>query len=79
MSKILTPIKAIRAKCLDCSADSEAATRECHITGCPLWPYRMGHRPEIEGRPKRVMSPEQKAKLAAALQKHRTKTTEEEW
>jgi hypothetical protein len=45
MSKVLTPIKAIRAKCLDCSCHQAKEIRECPITTCPLWPYRMGKRP----------------------------------
>ena len=43
--KRLTPIKAIRAKCMDCSGGSFLEVRECPCTGCPLYPYRMGHRP----------------------------------
>lgn len=43
--KILTPLKAIRKHCLECSGDSFKHARECHLRDCPLWPYRMGHRP----------------------------------
>ena len=42
---ILTPIKAIRAKCLDCSCGQVKEIRLCPVTKCPLWPYRMGKRP----------------------------------
>ncbi len=42
---MLTPIKAIKAKCMDCSCGSFIEVRECTITDCPLYPYRMGHRP----------------------------------
>ena len=42
---MLTPMKAIRAKCLDCCAGSQAEVRLCSIPDCPLWPYRKGHRP----------------------------------
>lgn len=42
----LTPIKAIRAKCLDCACGQFSEVRECPVTGCPLWEYRMGHRPK---------------------------------
>lgn len=44
MSK-LTPMKAIRARCLDCSGGSVKDVRECPITDCPLHEYRLGHRP----------------------------------
>ncbi len=38
----LTPMKSIRAKCLDCCAGQQAEVRRCHIKRCPLWRYRMG-------------------------------------
>lgn len=44
--KTLTPIKAIRAKCLDCSGGSRWEVRLCELEDCPLWSYRMGHRPK---------------------------------
>ena len=40
-----SPIRAIRAKCQDCSGGSEAEVRKCVALGCPLWPFRMGHSP----------------------------------
>lgn len=42
----MTPIKAIRAKCLDCCCNQTAEVRECQNTGCSLHPYRMGRRPK---------------------------------
>lgn len=47
--KILTPIKAIRAKCLDCMCDSSQEVRLCPCQDCPLYPYRMGHNPNRKG------------------------------
>lgn len=44
-NKVLTPVKAIRAKCLDCCGGQTAEVRLCPITDCALYPYRMGHRP----------------------------------
>ncbi len=44
----LTPIKAIRKYCLECSAESVKEVRECNIVRCPLWPYRMGKRPKVD-------------------------------
>jgi hypothetical protein len=44
--EVLTPIKAIRAKCIDCSCGSLREVRECHMKDCTLWPYRMGKRPK---------------------------------
>jgi hypothetical protein len=40
-----SPIKAIRAKCVDCSGGSMAEARLCALTHCPLWAFRMGHNP----------------------------------
>ena len=47
----LTPIKAIRAKCIDCCCGEKKEVRLCPIEWCPIWPYRMGKRPkeDIEG------------------------------
>lgn len=42
---MLTPQKAIRKKCIDCSADQLKEVRLCPVTNCALWPYRMGKRP----------------------------------
>lgn len=44
----LTPIKAIREKCIECCCGDKKEVRECSITRCPLWPYRMGKRPKDE-------------------------------
>ena len=39
----LTPMKAIRYKCLDCCCWDQTEVRECALSECSLWPYRMGH------------------------------------
>lgn len=43
----LTPIKAIREKCIDCCCGEKKEVRECNMVECPLWPYRMGKRPTV--------------------------------
>ena len=43
---IRTPLKAIRAKCLDCCCNQAVEVRLCAAENCPLWEYRMGHRPK---------------------------------
>lgn len=48
--EILTPLRAIRAKCLDCCCGQFLEVRNCKIKDCSLWPYRMGHRPGEEVR-----------------------------
>lgn len=47
--KILTPIKAIRAKCIDCMCGLTHEVKLCPVTDCSLWPYRMGHNPNRAG------------------------------
>ena len=43
--KLLRPLKAMRAKCLDCCGGSKQEVKLCEITDCPLWTYRFGKRP----------------------------------
>lgn len=45
--KRLTPIKAIRAKCLDCCCGNPYEVKECPLEKCALHPYRMGKNPNI--------------------------------
>jgi len=47
--KRLTPIKAIRAKCLDCSGFQPSEVRRCEIAECTLFPYRLGKNPNRAG------------------------------
>lgn len=34
-----SPMKAIRAKCIDCSGGNTAEARKCVAIKCPLWPF----------------------------------------
>lgn len=43
--KRITPMKAIRAKCLDCCLGSAYEVRLCTAKDCPLWEFRSGHNP----------------------------------
>ena len=38
-------LRAIRLKCLDCSAGQPSEVRECRLVSCALWPYRLGSDP----------------------------------
>lgn len=40
-----TPMRAIRAKCLDCCAGGLSEVRKCTAIACPLWAFRMGRSP----------------------------------
>lgn len=43
--KRLSPVKAIKIKCLDCSDGVKKEVRECIILDCPLYPFRLGKNP----------------------------------
>ena len=45
---ILTPRKAIRAKCLDCCCGHPSEVRDCTVKNCPLYPHRFGKRPKVD-------------------------------
>ena len=44
----MTPMKAIRAKCLDCCCKQAKEVRLCPVKKCPLYPYRFGKRPKVD-------------------------------
>lgn len=44
--KALTPMKAIRYKCLECSNWSFKEIQLCPIKTCALYPYRLGKKDE---------------------------------
>ncbi len=46
---MLTPLKAIRAKCVDCSCGNMAEVKRCPLESCPLHPYRFGKNPSRAG------------------------------
>ena len=45
----MTPLQAIRKKCLDCSAYDKTEVRNCIIPDCSLYPFRMGKNPNRKG------------------------------
>lgn len=49
MADHITPIKAIRLKCLDCMLGSSQEVELCPCeSNCALWPYRFGRNPNIK-------------------------------
>ena len=62
--KKLTAIKAIRAKCIDCSGGSKQEVQQCVVKDCPLYRYRMGKNPNIS---RKEMTEEQKQALRVRL------------
>ena len=43
--KLMSPLKAIRAKCYDCSYFQLNEIRLCEAVNCALWPFRAGKHP----------------------------------
>ena len=72
--KRITPMKAIRLKCLDCSCGSSSEVNLCQVEKCPLYPFREGHDPF---RAKREYTPEEKAILSSRLTKSKPINTGE--
>ena len=65
--KRISPLKAIRLKCLDCSGGSSNEVKLCPADKCPLHPFREGANPY---RKPREYTEEQKAALSARLRKN---------
>lgn len=56
--KKLTPMRAIRAKCVECSGGSINEPKRCLVLSCPLYPYREGHRPKEASEGKEIPTEE---------------------
>ena len=48
--KRISPLKAIRLKCLECSCGSRNEVKLCPVTKCALYPFREGHNPYTKKR-----------------------------
>lgn len=46
----MTPVKAIRLYCLECSGKSPKEVKECTISDCTLFPFRLGKNPNRKGK-----------------------------
>ena len=60
----MSPLKALRLRCIDCCAGSAYEVRRCTAVECPSWPFRIGENP---WRTKRKLSEEQRIAAAARL------------
>jgi hypothetical protein len=58
------PLKALRARCLDCCVGDASEVRKCVAIDCPSWAFRMGKNPF---RKKMVLSEEERQRRAALL------------
>ena len=66
MSEITSPLKAIKAKCVDCCCGQKQEVKDCPITECDLYPFRLGKNPFR----KRELSEEQKAAAAERFKQY---------
>ena len=80
--KRISPLKAIRLKCLECCCGSSNEVKLCPCTNCSLYPFRDGHNPFTA---KREYTAEQKeaiksrlanSRLATAMEKSRNDPSE---
>lgn len=62
--KSSNPLKAIRAKCLDCCCNDKGEVKLCPCAECALHPFRFGKNPF---RVKREYTAEQKEMMAQRL------------
>ena len=62
--KRISPLKAIRLKCLDCCCGSSNEVKLCTVERCPLYPFREGHNPYTA---KREWTEEQRAAQKARM------------
>ncbi|MDO8667643.1 MAG: hypothetical protein Q7K35_00915 [bacterium] len=72
--KCISPLKLIRAKCLDCVGGSAKEVKLCtcdgiQSTSCALFPCRFGKRP-AEGK-KRIFTDKQRQEIADRFKKAR--------
>jgi len=64
----MTPMKAIREKCLDCCCGSANEVKLCPSEDCTLHVYRFGKNPNIG---KRTLTEEQRAAMSERLKQAR--------
>jgi hypothetical protein len=41
----MSPLKALRLRCIDCCAGSSLEVRLCTAVSCPAWPFRLSRNP----------------------------------
>ena len=65
MKKPMSLLKAVKAKCLDCSGYNKTEVLKCPITTCPLHSFRLGKNPNRT----RVMTEEQRKAASERMKK----------
>ena len=72
--KRITPLSAIKKKCLDCCCGSAKEVRLCPSTSCPLFLFRTGHVPFSN---RRSVTPEERERLVKQLEEARRRRRDE--
>ena len=70
----MTPLKAIKLKCLDCSCGQQEEVNECPVSTCALYQYRFG---KDLNRKKREFTEEQREVIRQRFLKSIGKTQKE--
>ena len=65
----MSPLKAIRLKCIDCMCGQVREVKLCPIDDCSLYPFRFGKNPN---RLKRELTEEEKKELVKRLSRTNT-------
>ena len=74
--KRISPLKAIKERCIDCSGGSFNEVKVCTATNCALYPFRLGKNP-FSKKGKRVLTDDQRKELAERMAKARKKKSNE--
>ena len=72
--KRISPLKAIRHKCLDCCCGSSYEVKLCTVERCALYPFREGHNPYKK---RREYTDEERDALKSHLSQIRPSTNRE--
>ena len=67
----MTPMQAIKAKCIECCCGDKKEARMCAITRCPIWQFLEERRKQKETKAKRILTAEEKAALSERLRKNK--------
>jgi hypothetical protein len=62
----VSPLRALRLKCLDCCNESAQEVRLCTAVGCPSWPFRLTKNPWLS-----PLSAEARAQKADLMRRNR--------
>ena len=74
IEKITSPVKAIRAKCIDCCGGEKNEVKLCPCEDCPIYPFRFGKNPFHT---RKAMTDEEREEVGRRLNAARAAKTNE--